>query len=1033
MIRLALVVLAILTFVPQPASAMRDYWQQRVEYKIDVTLIDSIHSLDGKLSVRYFNNSPDTLREVYFHLYYLAFQPGSMMQVRGDAINSGSISQKILALKPEEQGRYRIDQITTEAGNASHEITGTVMKVSLPQPLLPNSSTTISFTYFEQIPRQTRRGGWMSSEGVKYSMAQWYPKIAEYDERGWNANEYIAREFYGVWGDFDVSITLPSSFTVAASGQVQNPQEVGHGYEKIAAGEKSGQAMPEEKTGMTTWKWRAENVHDFAWVADDTYIHDWATIRDSVTIHAIYKTSVMSMWKNTLKYTEFMINTMSDLYFPYPYRNFYNTHAGDGGMEYPQLVQNTGFRNELSMAGITAHEGAHQWFYGILGNNEIREAYLDEGFTSYATTQIMVKQFGNEQQYPGTERSWLDWFIPKPNNKGDNYRGYLSLAASGYEEPLTIPHDWFREDVGAGEVYGKTQAILSMLEYTLGESTFDRGMKEYFNRWKFKHPSLDDFQRVMEDVSKTDLDWFFDQWFRTERTVDYALRDVDSDEENGKYRTKVKLRRLGQAVMPIDLHFTYKDGSTGQATIPLAVHQGTGYQKPESQMFFPPWDWVSPGYEASILTPKEVETTEIDTSWRLQDLNRMNNRYGYTPIYGFIPAYGPDPHDYVAMWKQLNINPPLDGAYYILRPILMPILPFLNPLSDKAGFIAGMGVKVGSYLHGEGDMKMWIRYSDGLDASPEIAPEFRGRGSAPLRWLGRLTTLDHFIGILNGLASTRFTLEKNLRPTYYLVGSTHKLRGYIESHAVIRDDPRAPFDESDHGYYKLLPQIDLPWQELNTRIVGVGYHFTSEGKSFDLDLFGESTFWGSSRSYGRTRLTMSKSFDLFGISSALRLNAGFSKGPVPYERRFFAKTADIATHQFSDTYQAYRWWSNGEAMLRGGAGLMGQIDLREFDKRTQNTVGGQMMGLNLDVDGFKVPYVPQIRVGFHVGAAWIADAKPKSMEEIWDRTQFGGGISLNLDLKSLFPWQLQGVVDQYAPTPGFSAVSGEDFFSGTSF
>jgi hypothetical protein len=967
MLYLALAFLSLLAIFPQRASATREYWQQRVKYKIDVTLIDSIHSLDGKLSVQYFNNSPDTLSEVYFHLYYLAFQPGSMMQVRADAINSGTISPKILALKPEEQGKYRIEQITTETGTATHEITGTVMKVNLPKPLHPNTSTTISFTYFEQIPKQTRRGGWMSSEGVEYSMAQWYPKIAEYDERGWNANEYIAREFYGVWGDFDVSITLPSSFTVAASGQVQNPQEVAHGYDKIALGEKTGQAMPEEKSGMTTWKWRAESVHDFAWVADKTYIHDWATIRDSITIHAIYKTSVMSMWKNTLRYTEFMINTMSDLYYPYPYRNFYNTHAGDGGMEYPQLVQNTGFRSELSMAGITAHEGAHQWFYGILGNNEIREAYLDEGFTSYATTQIMVKQFGNEQQYPGATRSWLDWFIPLPDNKGDNYRGYMSLAKSGYEEPLTIPHDWFREDVGAGEVYGKTQAILSMLEYTLGESTFDRGMKEYFNRWKFKHPMLTDFQRTMEDVAHTDLDWFFDQWFSTDRTVDYALTNVESDEENGHYRTTVTLHNSDLAVMPIDLNFKYKDGTTGQATIPLGVHQGAGYQKPESQMFFPPWDWVARDYEASIITPKEVEITEIDTSWRLQDLDRRNNRFGTNYIYGFIPIDGPKPHQHWAVWKQLNINPPLDGPYFILRPIIMPILPFLDPLSDKAGFIAGLGMKYGMYLHAEGDMKLWLRYADGLGPRQhETALEARSRGSMPVSWMGKSTTFDYFMGILNGIASTRFTLEQNIRPVYLSRGSTHKLRGFIEGHSVMPDQRFFPQGIPDEPTLYISHHTDLPWEEANTRVVGAGYHFTTEGKSFDLDIFCESAFWGSSRRYGRTRLTMAKSFDLFwGVRSTLRLNAGSSKGPLPYERKFFAKTADIATHQFSDTYQAYRWWSDGEALLRGGAGLIGDINFRDADSRIRNRVGGQMLGLNIDIDAFKVPYVPQVGVGLH--------------------------------------------------------------------
>jgi hypothetical protein len=1025
MLSLALVVLSLITILPQTASAMRDYWQQRVKYKIDVTLIDSIHSLEGKLSVQYFNNSPDTLREVYFHLYYLAFQPGSMMQVRADAISSGTISPKILALKESEQGKYRIDQITTEAGAASHEITGTVMKVSLPKPLLPNTSTTISFTYFEQIPKQTRRGGWMSSEGVEYSMAQWYPKIAEYDERGWNANEYIAREFYGVWGDFDVSITLPSSFTVAASGQVQNPQEVGRGYDKIAAGEKSGQAMPEEKSGMTTWKWRAENVHDFAWVADKTYIHDWATIRDSITIHAIYKTSVMKMWTNTLKYTEFMINTMSDLYYPYPYRNFYNTHAGDGGMEYPQLVQNTGFRSELSMAGITAHEGAHQWFYGILGNNEIREAYLDEGFTSYATTQIMVKQFGNEQQYPGAERSWLDWFIPKPNNKGDNYRGYLSLAKSGYEEPLTIPHDWFREDVGAGEVYSKTQAILSMLEYTLGESTFDRGMKEYFNRWKFKHPMLTDFQRTMEDVAHTDLDWFFDQWFSTDRTVDYGICGLNSEETANGYLTTVKLYNNDQAVMPIDLLLRYTDGTSEIATIPLSANHPSQYKKPESKLFFPAWDWVAREYEGKLTTSKRVRVAEIDTSWRLQDLNRWNNR---VIDHWLLNLYGQRPHyskEYWAVWKQLNINPPLDGPYFIGRPILSPTLIQSRSMLDigferdlqpgaktELGVIAGVGLKYGGYLKGEGDVKVYSHFNK-FNKKSEDKVEGRIRGTEPIDWLGRLTNAQYFAGYLNGLWSGRLTVEHTVRPEYLYVGPTHKVRGFLEGH---------------NRSTKAL--LNLPiWTDSSTRVGGLGYHFTSKSGESDLDAYAESSLWGSSKSFVKARATFSQSFDLFlGVKPTFRINLGTSGGSLPAERAFHLQTADVTTHQFSDTYQAYRWYY-GRSAVRGGAGLIGH-PIKKSEKQSY-FFGSQMMGLNLDLGSVKLPYLPFLAVEFYAGAGWIGDDIKQS--RFWPETVVTAGATLNLDIKALLPWQLQGVLDQYAVTPVIKVDHFGNVFLGTSF
>ncbi len=508
----------------------RAYWQQHVRYDIRVTLLDSIHTLDGTLSVVYTNHSPDTLNEVWFHLYSNAFQPGSMMDERALAIHSAPIYDRIHKLPKSEWGKYWIEHITADGQAATFEITGTIMRVVLQKPLLPGDSVTIAFPFREQIPKQIRRSGWMSREGVEYSMAQWYPKIAEYDREGWQHQEYIAREFYGVYGEFNVQITLPSRYTVGATGQCMNPMEVGHGYDQIAAGVKSGLQEPTASSGMTTWKFHADHVHDFAWVADDDYIHEWMTWNDTITIHAFYKRWARPIWKKSaLAYSLFALSTYSHHFGPYAYRNFSCTMAGDGGMEYPQLIMITGYRpNPLSLAGVIAHEAGHQWFYGMLGSNETRQAFMDEGFTTFATTLSMNRLFGDHQQYPGEAHSWLDWFVPRFSNKRDNYRFYQEIASQGYEEPLDIPHDWFREDATAGLVYGKTAAILNMLQYTLGDSTFAAGMRAYYWKWRFKHPHLLDFERVMEHVSHTDLAWFFDEWFKTTRTVDYEAESVSS-------------------------------------------------------------------------------------------------------------------------------------------------------------------------------------------------------------------------------------------------------------------------------------------------------------------------------------------------------------------------------------------------------------------------------------------------------------------------------------------------------------------------
>jgi hypothetical protein len=299
-----------------------------------------------------------------------------------------------------------------------------------------------------------------------------------------------------------------------------------------------------------------------------------------VTVHCLYKPTEEKLWAEAMKNTFFMLEHHSKKVGWYQYRNFTNTHGGDGGMEYPQLVMD-GSPN----AGLIMHEGGHQWFYGMLGNNETRYAFLDEGFTEFIEMTGMEAYYGrHNERSPYRDTSWLTkMFIPEYDSRRGYYAPYLDLATSGYEEPIYIPHDWARENVNAGQVYFKTLNGLAQLEYVLGDSVFWAGMKEYFRRWHFKHPSLLDFQRTMEDVSGTKLDWYFDQWFHTTRTIDYEGCGVSSEKQSdGSFKTKVKLYNNDVAVMPIDLTLHYDDGTSGIATIPLALNQGVGYQKQEA-------------------------------------------------------------------------------------------------------------------------------------------------------------------------------------------------------------------------------------------------------------------------------------------------------------------------------------------------------------------------------------------------------------------------------------------------------------------
>lgn len=969
-------------------AASGDYWQQHVHYTIEATLIDSIHTLEGTVSVNYTNHSPDTLREVYFHLYSNAFQHGSMMEERAKAEDAW-LQYRFARLGPTDEGRYTISNVSVDARPTSFEITGTIMKVTLPAPLVPGASIQIALPFVEQIPRQTRRSGWMSDQGVRYSMAQWYPKIAEYDREGWQAQEYVSHEFYGVWGDFDVTLHVPARFTVGATGECQNPEEAGHGYERIARGEKEGRDEPHSGApGMTTWKFHASPVHDFAWVADE-YVHDWKTWNDSVTIHSIYKPNVAAGWQDVLKYTEFALATYSELYGQWPYRNFSTTQAGDGGMEYPQLIMNSN-----GGAGLIAHEAGHQWFYGLLGSNETREAFMDEGFTQYIASVEMQRQFG---RYLGSDanRSWLDWFVPMFDNKSDNYHSYQSLARAGYEEPLVIPHDWAREGVNAGQVYMKTLSILNMLQYTLGDSVFARAMKEYYADWHFKHPHLLDFQRVMERVSGTDLDWFFDEWFRTTRTVDYAALSVASRNIGDKFETTVRLRNNEIGVMPLDLLLHYTDGSTELATIPLSVHKDEAYHKPGPSIFFPGWDWPAKTYTASALTPKRVAWFEIDTSWRLQDLNWLNN---YSTAFGL-----PSPRGYWRVLQNLAASPPLDGYYAVARPIVW--------YSEANGLEAGAGLRYGMFNAFSGDLRLVYKASPHSNDSALLS-HFDGRFafSTPVDWLGRLSSFNALLEKIDGISTARVELRKIFRPEYLNYGATHS-GGLVLEHQRLLED----------GY----PFYHSELWEGSTQAASLWYAVSGGTTKISLTVeAGLNSFAGSfTRGFAQFATVVGLPYDLgLGIRSAI----GTATQRTPLERRFWLARANPHDEQAHDFFRSFTDLSEGfdghaHPFIEGGAGARG-------DNATGSDVHGtSMFGLSADL-GLPNPLTSlwePLRVltpGLFADVGSVTRFNESVLGHLWDDIKFDAGLKIGIDLLGLLPYQLRGVAGEYAEIPTVTLI-----------
>ncbi|MEM0938372.1 MAG: M1 family metallopeptidase [Bacteroidota bacterium] len=589
-----------------PITCAQDYWQQRIEYKMDIDFDVQTNQFRGVQDLTYFNNSPDTLYKVFYHLYFNAFQPNSMMDTRSRTIEDpdGRVKDRIYKLSNTEIGFHRINNLKQDGEDLKYIMEGTVLEVSLAKPILPGSSSTFKMNFQSQVPLQIRRSGRDNREGIEYSMSQWYPKMAEYDRRGWHAHPYVGREFYAPWGDFFVNITIDHNYVLAASGSLQNPDEIGYGYET------DGVEVRKKKKKLT-WQFEAKDVHDFVWAADPDYQHVIANVEGGPELHFFYQNGEKTeAWKDlpqlTVKAFEFIEKNFGE----YPYSHYSVIQGGDGGMEYPMATLITGERNLQSLVGVTVHEALHSWYQGMLATNESYYAWMDEGFTTYATTETMTHLF------KGSDRT-----------QKRNFATYVYLATSGIEEPLSTHADHFATNraYSLGS-YIKGAVALAQMNYLIGKEKTASALKKYYHQWRFKHPDAIDWIRVFEKESKLELDWYLDYWVNTTNTIDYAIDSVWSTSDN---RTQVSLKRKGKMPMPMDIYVTFKDGSKKVYYAPLRIMRGekehlTVYER----VILPDWPWTHPNYSFIINNPlSEIESIQIDESGYLADIDLENNKW----------------------------------------------------------------------------------------------------------------------------------------------------------------------------------------------------------------------------------------------------------------------------------------------------------------------------------------------------------------------------------------------------------------------
>ena len=580
-------------------SFSNDYWQQRVEYKININFDHESHQFLGDQNLIYYNNSRDTITKVFFHLYFNAFQPGSMMDVRSRSLPDPDrrVMDRISKLNEDEIGFHEIKKIQQNGKDLKYHVQGTILEVELIDPLLPNESTEFYMEYFSQVPVQIRRSGRNNKEGIDYSMAQWFPKIAEYDRKGWHAHPYIAREFYAPWGDFDVSISINKNYIIAATGILQSKVKEKNNY---------------------IWNFKVKNVHDFVWAADPDYVHDILKVdSENLELHFYYletNEDMVKNWKRLQEDASKAFKFMNKIFGKYPYTKYSIIQGGDGGMEYPMATLITGERSYPSLLSVTIHEALHSWYQMLLGTNESYLAWMDEGFTSFAQNITQIYLFNDIYK--------LDLVNPLKKS----YERYYSFIKSGLEEPLSTHSDHFstNQAYGVGS-YTKGAIFLMQLGYIIGEDILFKALKRYYNEWKYKHPDEYDFIRIMEKESGIELDWYIDYWINTTHTIDYSL-EIKEKNEN---KISISVNKLGKIPMPIEIEVLYDDFSKENIYIPLSIMRGKKKNDPKKQEYIllDDWEWVNNTYEIDFDTKiKKIKKIEINPSGKMADIDQSNNK-----------------------------------------------------------------------------------------------------------------------------------------------------------------------------------------------------------------------------------------------------------------------------------------------------------------------------------------------------------------------------------------------------------------------
>jgi hypothetical protein len=601
----------------QSGAPGREYWQQRADYTIAATLDTASKTLKGTVTIRYTNNSPDSLTTVWLQMEQNLFRPGSTgsllnaasSRFGGAGFDGGFVIESMFqtAAATLRAGTNRPRGAAVQQP-VKMRVDETMMEVDLATPLAPGQATLLQIAYHFRIPEHGADR--MGREAQLYELAQWYPRMAVYDDVvGWNTDQYLGQgEFYLEYGDYEYQVTLPAGYIVAATGTLQNPLEVLTADQRarlaqaaksdttvaiITEAELSSGAARPKSTGTLTWKFKAQNVRDVAWAAAPNYQWD-ASSWEGILAQAFYRPSAKEHWSDVARQSRYSIQEYSTRWFRYPYPQISAVEGPVSGMEYPMVAMESDAGTQEEVFSVVTHEIGHNWYPMIVGVDERRFAWMDEGFNTFINTFSEEGYFKRND----TER-----------RKGE-MQFVLQNDQAPTAQPMITPANRYRGNNNLGSLaYIKPALMLMTLRNKVLDSTvFDAAFREYTRRWAFKHPYPADFFRTIEDVSGRDLDWFWRGWVFTTAALDQGIESV-TQRAQGANVARVTLRNVGQQVMPVMLTLRLQDGTAQLVKLPVEI-----------------W-YNGDRYVAVVQTKSPVTGATINADGLLPDINPGNNEW----------------------------------------------------------------------------------------------------------------------------------------------------------------------------------------------------------------------------------------------------------------------------------------------------------------------------------------------------------------------------------------------------------------------